>query len=61
MSPMLLAALINQIAIPELMRWLAEMHQNGQTLDDAAMLAKLEADAKAGITKGEQWLREHPL
>ncbi len=60
MTPALLIALLQQIAIPELMAWLKSRHDAGQTIDDAAILEKLQMDADAGIAAGEQWLKDHP-
>ena len=60
MNPALLIALIQNIAIPEITAWLRSRHANGQTVDDAAILEKLQLDADAGIAVGEDWLRNHP-
>ena len=60
MNPSLLLALITQVAIPELQRWLAAKHAAGEVIDDAAIVAKLGVDADAGIAIGEAWLAAHP-
>lgn len=60
MNPALLAALINEVALPELTRWLRGRHEAGQPLDDAAVLQKLLTDTQLGISIGEQWLAAHP-
>lgn len=58
MNPLLLAALINEFAIPELTAWLRS--RKGESLTDADILAKLEMDAAAGVKLGEAWLVAHP-
>lgn len=60
MSPSLLAALINSIAIPELTIWLRNLHGTGAVVDDAAVLAKLQTDAAMGEDVGLAWLAAHP-
>jgi hypothetical protein len=60
MNPALLAALINQIAIPEITAWLRARHAAGQSLTDADVLQKLITDTDLGIRIGEQWLAAHP-
>jgi hypothetical protein len=56
MSPELFAALIQQVAIPELLSWLKRKQAGGEVIDDAAILAKLNMDADAVIAKGRAWL-----
>ncbi len=58
MNPVLLAALINNFALPELTRWLASRH--GAPLTDADIITKLGVDAAEGIRIGETWLASHP-
>lgn len=58
MNPILLAALINEIAIPELTRWLRS--RNGTPLTDADVIAKLVTDTDFGVKVGEAWLAAHP-
>lgn len=60
MNPALLAVLINEIALPELTRWLRGRHASGQPLDDAAVLQKLITDTKVGESIGQAWLDAHP-
>lgn len=60
MDPVLLAALIQQVAIPELLNWLRLRHAAGATITDAEILAKLNVDADTGIAKGKAWLAAHP-
>lgn len=55
-----LAALINNVALPELTEWLRAKHASGQPLTDADVLQKLQTDTQLGITTGEQWLATHP-
>ncbi len=61
MTPELIATLIQTVAIPELLRWLKSKQEAGETIDDAAILAKLGLDADAGIALGRAWLDAHPL
>lgn len=60
MNPALLAALINEIAIPELTAWLRARHAAGTPLTDADVLQKLVTDTTLGEQIGEQWLAAHP-
>ncbi len=60
MNPALIAALIQEVAIPELMAWLKSKQAAGEPIDDAAILAKLNMDADAVIAKGNAWLAAHP-
>lgn len=60
MNPVLIAALINQIAIPELGRWLAQLHSEGRMVTEAEALAKLGMDVDAGNQAGLQFLATHP-
>lgn len=60
MNPALLAVLINEVALPELTRWLRSRHATNQPLDDAAILQKLLTDTQIGIKIGEDWLAAHP-
>ena len=60
MNPLLLAALINEIAIPELTRWLKSLHDSQTTLTDDLIIQKLAADTALGISIGETWLAAHP-
>lgn len=60
MTPSLLAALINEVALPELTSWLRSMHEAGKTLTDDDVIAKLVSDTDFGIKVGEAWLAAHP-
>lgn len=60
MTPALLAALIQQVAIPELLSWLKSRQAANAPIDDAAILEKLQMDADAGIAAGNAWLAAHP-
>jgi hypothetical protein len=60
MTPALIIALIEQVGIPELMAWLKSRHDAGQTIDDAAILEKLQMDTAEGIRIGQAWLDAHP-
>lgn len=56
LNPIILAALINNLAIPELARWLAELHNAGRTVTEAEALAKLALDVDAGNAAGRAFL-----
>lgn len=58
MNPALIAALIHQVALPEILAWLKS--RQGTTITDADILAKLEKDTAEGIAIGEKWLASHP-
>lgn len=60
MSPVLLAALISQIGIPELVRWLAELHADNQVVTEDAALHKLDMDVDEGNAAGVAFLASHP-
>lgn len=60
MSPLLLAALIQQVAVPELTRWLQSLHASGTPLTDAAIIQKLASDTNLGEQIGLAWLASHP-
>lgn len=59
MNQNLLAALISQIGIPELVRWLRDRNSD-DPITDAEVSAKLGMDADAGIAIGQAWLAQHP-
>lgn len=56
-SPALIAALIHQVALPEILAWLKS--RQGNTITDADILAKLQKDTAEGIAIGEAWLAAH--
>ncbi len=60
MDPLLIAALIQQFAIPELLAWLKSRKDAGQTITDADIIAKLGADADQIIADADAWLASHP-
>lgn len=60
MDPVLLAALINRFAVPELGRWLAQLHSEGKVVDEAAARAKLGLDVEEGDSLGLAFLATHP-
>lgn len=60
MNPALIAALIHNVAIPEIIAWLKSRRDSGTTITDADIIAKLQVDADAGIAVGEAWLDAHP-
>ena len=50
-------AIVTQILVPELMKWLRERQANGQPLPtDAEVIAKLDALATAVIAEGKGFL-----
>ena len=56
MNPALIAALIHNFALPELLEWLESRRAAGQSIDDAAAIEKLNLDATEGIEVGTAWL-----
>lgn len=60
MNPALIAALIHNIALPEILAWLRSRKDSGQIITDADIIAKLQLDADEGIAIGEAWLAAHP-
>lgn len=60
MSPSLLAALINTIALPEITIWLRSLHASDTPVTDDMVLAKLQTDAQIGPDVGLAWLAAHP-
>jgi ABC-type proline/glycine betaine transport system substrate-binding protein len=59
-TPALLIALIQNVGIPELMAWLAARHAAGQTIDDAAIIQKLQLDGAEVQAIADKWLADHP-
>lgn len=60
MSPAILAALISQFGVPELLRWLAEIRSQNRVVTEADALAKLGMDVESGNAAGEAFLASHP-
>lgn len=60
MNPAILAALISQFGIPELLRWLAELRASNRVVTEAEALQKLQMDVQAGNAAGEAFLASHP-
>jgi hypothetical protein len=58
MDPILIAALIEKFALPELVAWLKA--RRGAPLTDADILGKLELDLASGIARGQAFLDAHP-
>ena len=58
MSPALIAALIHELALPEILDWLRS--RNGEQITDADIIEKLQLDTASGIAIGEAWLAAHP-
>ena len=59
MNPTIIAALIMNVGIPELTRWLAELHAEGKVVTEVEALAKLDMDVDEGNAAGEAFLRQH--
>jgi hypothetical protein len=60
MSPAILAALISQIGVPELIRWLSSLRAENRMVTEAEALSKLKLDVDQGNTLGESFLETHP-
>ena len=60
MNPLLLAALINEIAVPELSAWLRSLHASGTPLTDTVILQKLATDTDLISQIGNAWLVKNP-
>lgn len=60
MNPLLLAALIGQIGIPELARLLRDLHSEGKVLTEEEALAILDMDVEEGDAAGKAFLAAHP-
>ncbi len=59
MNPSLIAALITQVALPELAEWLHS--RNGEPLTDEDVLAKLATDTQSGIEVFQAYKDAHGL
>jgi len=53
MRPAFWLALLEKIAIPELQRWLSQLHAEGRVVTEEEAMAKLELDANDVIAIGE--------
>jgi len=60
MNPVLLAALISQIGVPELMRWLASLRAEGRVVTAEEAIAKLGRDVDDGDAQALEALASHP-
>ncbi len=58
MDPLLLAALIEKFAVPEIVAWIKS--RRGTPITDADIIAKLGMDLDTGIAAGEAFLASHP-
>ncbi len=56
MSPLIIAALIEQLGVPELLRWLNSLHASGQVITEQAALDKLNLDVDAGNAAGAAFI-----
>lgn len=59
LSPVLLASLITNVGVPELMRWLAGLHAEGKVVTEEEALAKLGMDVDQGNSDGLAALAAH--
>ncbi len=59
MDPVLLAALITQIGIPELMRWLQNLHAENKVITAEEALTKLGRDLDDGDAQALAALASH--
>jgi len=59
MPPLLLAALITQVGIPELQIWLRDLHAEGRVVTAEEALAKLGVDVDEGNAIGLAALHAH--
>lgn len=59
MNAALLAALINEIAVPELTTWLRSLHTANTPITDAVIIQKLVTDTDIGEQIGLAWLAAH--
>jgi hypothetical protein len=61
LSPILLGALVTQVGVPELVRWLGSLHQQGVTVvTEAQALEKLGLDVDGGNAAARAFLAAHP-
>ena len=56
MDPLFLLALLKEIAVPELQRWLSQLHSEGRVVTEAEALTKLNKDADEVIASGKAFL-----
>lgn len=59
MNPLLLAALISEIGIPELSAWLKSLHDAGEVVTEETALHKLDMDVDEGDAAGIAFLGSH--
>ena len=59
LPPLIFAALLQQFALPELARWLAELHAAGRVVTEAEARAKLGMDIDDGDAAGHAFLQTH--
>jgi len=55
-NPLIWLALIKEIALPELQRWLSQLHAEGRTVTDEEALAKLDRDVDDANAVGRSFL-----
>jgi hypothetical protein len=60
MNPALIAALINQLLIPELLEIVRRRQAADQPITDADIIREFNDRVLAIVTEGENWLAAHP-
>lgn len=62
MNPAIIAALLQQVVIPEILAVIRAHHNaTGNLPTDAEVQAALSTDTAAGIAIGQAWLAAHPV
>lgn len=56
MSPLILLALLKEIAVPELQRWLSQLQAEGRVVTEEEALAKLNRDVDDANAIGRAFL-----
>jgi hypothetical protein len=56
MNPLFWLALLKEIAVPELQRWLSQLHAEGRIVTEEEAMAKLNRDADDVIAVGKAFL-----
>jgi len=56
MNPLFLLALLKEIAVPELQRWLSQLHAEGRVVTEEEALAKLDRDVDEANAVGRSFL-----
>jgi hypothetical protein len=61
MTPTLIAAIIYQVVIPEILEIVRRRQAAGQGITDAEIIAALKERVDAIVAEGENWLITHPV